>query len=471
MPPAPTSVAERTAWGRQIRTQLPRSHHARWAPAKQRPDPVALLEEQAATRVEELVPVRHRRMLASPFAFYRGAALVMASDLSTQPHTGLTVQLCGDAHLNNFGVFASPERQLVFDINDFDETLPGPWEWDVKRLAASFEIAGRERGFSAEERRSIIESGVREYRRRMRQSASLSSLDVWYAHLSSAEIEDLIRAEVRRQRLTKGEARAILASLEKARRRDSARVFSRRARDVEGDLVFVPEPPFIVPIEDLLPPGVTRERHEQSMRRLLRSYRRTLAHQHHPIDAFNYLHLARKVVGVGSVGTRCWLLLMMDRDTGDPLILQAKEAQPSVLERFVGASEFANSGRRVVVGQNLMQAASDIFLGWVRVRDLDGERRDYYVRQYHDWKGCIDVATPAGASSAILYAELCGASLARAHARSGDRMAIAGYLGRSDSFDRAMAAFAAGYADQNERDYEAFTAAVRAGRVKAAAES
>ncbi len=414
--------------------------------------------------------MRYGRMLVSPFTFYRGAALVMASDLSSGPHTGLTVQLCGDAHLGNFGVFASPERQLMFDINDFDETLPGPWEWDLKRLVASFEIAGRERGFSAPDRRSIIESGVREYRRWMRQSVKLGTLDVWYAHLTSVEILELIHAEVRRKRLTEGDARAILAALDKARRRDSARVFSRRARDVEGDLVFQPEPPFIVPIEDLLPPGMTRERSERSMRRILRAYRRTLAHQHHPVEAFHYLHLARKVVGVGSVGTRCWLLLMMGHDRGDPLILQAKEAQPSVLERFLGPSEFANSGRRVVAGQHFMQAASDIFLGWVRVRDLDGEWRDYYLRQYHDWKGCIDVETPSGVPSAIFYAELCGAALARAHARSGDRMAIAGYLGRGAGFDRAMSGFAAAYADQNERDYEVFAAAVRSGRIEASAE-
>jgi uncharacterized protein (DUF2252 family) len=464
---APSSIADSRARGRAARAQLPRSRHGRWTPGEDRPDPVDLLEEQALTRVGELVPTRYGRMLASPFAFYRGAALVMASDLSAQPHTGLNVQLCGDAHLANFGVFASPERQLLFDINDFDETLPGPWEWDVKRLAASFEIAGRERGFAPDDRRSIVESAVREYRRRIRRSVRLSTLEVWYAHVASSDILELIRAEVRHNRLGRGEARAILRDLDKARRRDSARVFSRRTRDLAGDLVFVPEPPFIVPVEDLLPAGVSRDRSDQTMRRLLRAYRRTLTHQHHPIQAFHYLHLARKVVGVGSVGTRCWLLLMMGAGEGDPLVLQAKEAQPSVLERFLGPSEFANRGQRVVVGQQLMQTASDIFLGWVRVRDLDGEMRDYYLRQYHDWKGSLDIGT-MGVPSATLYAELCGAALARAHARSGDRIAIARYLGKGDGFDRAMAGFAAAYGDQNERDYKTFTEAVRTGRIEAA---
>ncbi|MFZ0218344.1 MAG: DUF2252 domain-containing protein [Candidatus Dormiibacterota bacterium] len=462
------SVEERVTRGREARRRLARSDHGRWAPAAARPDPVSLLQEQGETREAELVPVRHGRMLVSPFAFYRGAALIMASDLSATPHTGLDVQLCGDAHLGNFGVFASPERQLMFDINDFDETLNGPWEWDVKRLAASFEIAGRDRGFSAADRRAIVRAGVKEYQLHMGRAAEMGTLDVWYAHMENAEMLDLVKNEVRKKRLRKREAREILTSIAKARTRDSARAFSKSARDVDGDLLFVPQPPLIVPIEELLPPGRAREQHAESIRRLIRTYRRTLAHEHHPLEAFQYLHMARKVVGVGSVGTRCWIMLMVGRDTGDPLILQAKEAQQSVLERFLGTSSFANHGQRVVVGQRLMQAASDIVLGWVRVRDFDGETRDYYVRQFHDWKGSLDIDS-MGVPAAILYAELCGGTLARAHARSGDRVAIAAYLGSGDAFERGIADFCVAYADQNERDHQAFADAVSSGRIEATA--
>lgn len=459
-------MSDRAALGREARRQVPRSAQGTWEAPAGRPDPVALLERQAGTRVAELIPLRHGRMLASPFAFYRGGALIMAADLASRPHTGLTVQLCGDAHLSNFGVFASPERQLLFDINDFDETLPGPWEWDVKRLAASFEIAGRERGFSAADRRTIVAATVGEYRQQLRRSAGQSVLEVWYAHVTSAEISELISVELRRGRLGRQEARRILAQMEKARRRDHARAFSRRVRDRDGDLQFVPQPPLLVRIEDLLPSGKDREEHEQTMQRILHAYRRTLGQDHHPVDEFRYLHLARAVVGVGSVGTRCWLLLMKGHDDRDPLILQAKEAPPSVLEAFVGPNRLANNGRRVVAGQRLMQAAGDIFVGWVRVRDLDGEQRDYYVRQFHDWKGSLDIETMR-VPAAILYGELCGAALARAHARSGDRVAIASYLGAGDGFDRAMTQFAASYADQNERDYEDFRKAIASGRIKA----
>ncbi len=428
---------------------------------------MALLEAQGETRVRELLPTRYGRMLVSPFAFYRGAAAIMASDLSTRPHTGLNAQLCGDAHLGNFGVFASPERQLLFDINDFDETLPGPWEWDVLRLAASFEIAGRERGFGAGDRRTIVGAGAREYREQMRRSAEMGTLEVWYAHVAAAEIEDLISTEVARKRLGKKEGRDILTDLRKARTRDSPRAFAKRAQEKDGELRFIAQPPLIVPVEDLWPPGYSRERSEQSMRRLLGAYRRTLARAHHPIEEFRYLHMARKIVGVGSVGTRCWIMLMLGRDSGDPLILQAKEAQASVLERFLGPSRLPNHGQRIVVGQHVMQAASDIFLGWVRVHDLDGELRDYYVRQFHDWKAGLDIEAMSP-SGAVLYAELCGATLARAHARSGDRIGIAAYLGRGDDFDRAVASFVSAYADQNERDYEIFRTAVAAGRIEAA---
>ncbi|HVN60312.1 MAG TPA: DUF2252 domain-containing protein [Gaiellaceae bacterium] len=460
------TVDERIARGRDERAAVPRSSHGSWEPAADRSDPIALLEEQAASRVPALVPIRYGRMLESPLAFYRGAALIMAADLAATPHSEINVQLCGDAHLSNFGVFGSPERKLMFDINDFDETLPGPWEWDVKRLAASVEIVGRALGFSPSDRRDAVTACVADYRGQMRTSAEMSTLDVWYDHMDAEMIKDWLNGEVSAKRLGKREARESAEDLEKARERDHHRVFRKRTGEVDGELRIVADPPLIVPIEDLTEPGTTPAQIDLSMRKLIVSYRRTLARYHHPIEEFEYVHAAHKVVGVGSVGTRAWILLMVGRDEDDPLFLQAKEAQASVLERFVGVSEHANHGQRVVVGQRLMQAASDIFLGWVRVRDLDGRPRDYYVRQLHDWKGGVDVETmrPAGAT---VYGRLCGATLARAHARWGDRLAIASYLGKGDAFDEAIADFSAAYADQNERDYESFVRAVESGRLEA----
>ena len=403
-------------------------------------------------------------MLVSPGTFYRGAALIMASDLAATPRSGVTVQLCGDAHLSNFGLFGTPERQLVFDINDFDETLPGPWEWDVKRLAASFEVAGRDLGFAPADRRAIVTAGVREYRERMREAASMSTLDAWYAHLNIDEVTQWMSAEVSKKRLGKREEKEAARDIAKARTRDSVRVFSRRTGTVDGELRIVRDPPLIMPIEDLvLSPEVRRET-ERSIGRLIQSYRRTLSHEHHPIEEFRYVHMARKVVGVGSVGTRCWIFLMEGRDQHDPLFLQAKEAQASVLERFVGPSEYSHHGQRIVAGQHLMQAATDIFLGWQRVTDIDHQSHDYYIRQFHDWKGSIDVDT-LRVPGATLYARLCATALARAHARWGDRIAIASYLGRGDAFDEAIADFSVAYADQNEQDYEALAAAVRSGRL------
>jgi uncharacterized protein (DUF2252 family) len=463
---ADLSLADRVARGKAARRVSPRSGHAAWKPAAGRPDPVALLQEQAATRVPELVPIRYGRMLVSPGTFYRGGALIMASDLATSPHSDVNVQLCGDAHLSNFGVFGSPERQLIFDINDFDETLPGPWEWDVKRLAASFEVAGRDLGFTAADRRAIVTTGVREYRGQMRRSARMRTLDSWYAHLNVDEITSRIAAEVSSKRLGKKEAKEAMRDLAKARTRDSVRVLARRAGKVEGELRIVRDSPLITPLEDLVLSAEARDQVERSVRKLIGSYRRTLAHDHHPIEEFHYVHMARKVVGVGSVGTRCWIFLMAGRDNTDPLFLQAKEAQPSVLERFAGPSTLHQHGERVVVGQRLMQAASDIFLGWLRVTDLDGQRRDYYVRQFHDWKGSAEVETMR-VPGATLYARMCGATLARAHARWGDRIAIASYLGPGDVFDRAIADFAVAYADQNERDYDALARAVKSGRIPA----
>jgi len=457
---------ERVARGKNARAQAPRSSHGRWRPAGDRPDPIALLEEQAESRVPELVPIRYGRMLVSPGTFYRGAALIMASDLAPTPRSGVTVQVCGDAHLSNFGLFASPERQLMFDINDFDETLPGPWEWDVKRLAASFEVAGRDLGFSASKRRDIVRAGVREYRERMREAAKMGTLDVWYAHLNIDEVTAWMNDEVSGKRLGKKEGKETERDIAKARTRNSVRVFSKRAGEVGGELRIVRDAPLITPIEDLILSRSERAGFEKNVAKLIRSYRRTLAQEHHPIEEFRYVHMARKVVGVGSVGTRCWLMLMVGRDEEDPLFLQAKEAQASVLERFVGKSEYENHGRRIVAGQHLMQAATDIFLGWQRTIDIDKQTRDYYLRQFHDWKGGVQVET-LRVPGATLYARLCGTALARAHARWGDRIAIASYLGGGESFDRAIADFSAAYADQNEQDYEALLKAVKSGRLPA----
>jgi uncharacterized protein (DUF2252 family) len=453
---------ERAARGKAARNEVPRSSHGHWEPAVNRPDPVELLEEQGVTRVPELVPIRYGRMLVSPFTFYRGAALIMAADLATTPRSGLHVQVCGDAHLSNFGVFASPERQLVFDINDFDETLPGPWEWDVKRLAASFEIAGRDRGFTPADRRAIVLTMAEAYRTRMKQAAGMRNLDIWYAHI---EVEALF--EQLRNMATKKQRAKTRANLAKARTRDSMQAFAKLTHEVGGERQIIADPPLIIPIEDLLPVGRERDEIEGEVRGIIMSYRRTLeSDRRHLMEDFHYRHMARKVVGVGSVGTRAWILLMLGRDDQDPLFLQAKEAQESVLERFVGKSQYANSGQRVVAGQRLMQAASDIFLGWDRLTGIDGQTRDFYIRQLRDWKGSADVDTMSS-SVMTLYARICAATLARAHARSGDRIAIASYLGNSDVFDRAIADFSSAYADQNERDYQTLAQAVDSGRVVA----
>ena len=454
------------ARGKDARPLAPRSSHGRWAPSVNRSDPIALLEEQAASRVPELVPIRYGRMLVSPFTFFRGAALIMAADLADTPDSGITVQCCGDAHLSNFGVFGSPERQLMFDINDFDETLPGPWEWDVKRLAASFEVAGRDRGFSPDDRRTVVRAVVGEYRKTMRAAAASGTLDVWYSHMEVGEMLRWIRTEDDDKRLDKKRPGDAVLDVAKARTRDSLRAFKKLTEQRDGDIRFVKDPPLIVPLEDLVLSDKARQQTERSLRKLIKRYRRTLADEHHPLEEFRYLHMARKVVGVGSVGTRAWVFLMMGVDEADPLILQAKEAQASVLERFAGRSAYDNHGQRVVVGQRLMQTASDIFLGWQRVKDIDGQSRDYYIRQLHDWKGSAHVDT-LRVSGAIRYARMCGATLARAHARSGDWIAIASYLGKGDRFDEAIAEFSMAYADQNERDYEALVRAVHSGRVAA----
>jgi uncharacterized protein (DUF2252 family) len=450
---------ERAALGRAARTRVPRSSHAAFEPAPDRADPVALLEEQAATRVPDLVPIRYGRMLTSPFAFLRGASLIMAADLAGTPRSGLGAQLCGDAHLSNFGVFASPERQLVFDLNDFDETLPGPWEWDVKRLVASLEVAGRGNGFSPAQRRTAVLAAAAEYREAMATFAQMRNLDVWYASVTVDRLKPTIEAVV--DPVTLKRTNKFLA---KAKTRDHLQAFAKLVRMDDGEPRFVSDPPLLVPVDDLLAPGLA-QRLEDQVVAALRGYSRSLASdRRHLFDDYRFVELARKVVGVGSVGTRAWVALMLGRDAEDPLILQVKEAERSVLERFTRRSRYANQGQRVVAGQRLMQASSDIFLGWQRVVDLEGAPRDCYVRQLRDWKGSVEIEQ-MHPEAMTAYGALCGWTLARAHARSGDRIAIAAYLGAGDAFDRALTSFAARYADQNERDHAALQAAADSGRI------
>ncbi len=451
---------ERRVRGKAARAEVPRESHAQWQPSADRPDPVALLESQAVNRVPDLVPVRWGRMMETPFTYYRGAALPMASDLASTPASGIIVQACGDAHLSNFGLFGSPERKLLFDVNDFDETLPAPWEWDVKRLAASLEVAARENGFSDKERRKIALSSAARYRQTMRQLSGEGNLGVWYTQVDIDEFRARFGGmlkESQRRKLDKG--------LAKARTRDSMQELQKLTQIEDGQPRIISDPPIIVPIRDLLSELGRAVDVEKELKDLVAKYRRTLqADRRVLLEQYDFTDMARKVVGVGSVGTRCWIILMLGRDESDPLFLQVKEAEESVLARFAGSSKYANEGERVVNGQRLMQAASDIFLGWQRVTGMDNKLRDFYVRQLRDWKFSLDIATliPRGLR---MYGELCGGTLARAHARSGDEIAIASYLGNSDVFENAIADFAAAYADQNEADFEAFTAAIASGRL------
>ena len=460
-PVAHATLEARSERGRSIREQVPRSTIASWEATGERADPVDLLERQATTREPSLVPLRYGRMLASSFAFYRGGALVMAADLATLPNTGLTVQLCGDAHLANFGVYAAPDRQLVFSLNDFDETLPGPFEWDVARLAASFEIAARHRAIAQPRRSKIVAAAVRSYRRAMHDFATMTTLDLWYERLDVDEIGERLGEDA-----TSDERKRFAQAIRKARSKNSLRAMEKLTEVVDGRLKFRSDPPTLVPIEELTPPD-EQETMPDRVGAVLASYRSTLStDRQHLFDRYRYVHLARKVVGVGSVGTRAWVFLLVGRDSDDPLLLQAKEAQTSVLEEFLGPSEFETSGQRIVAGQRLMQSASDIFLGWHRGIGLDGVERDFFVRQLWDAKGSADLET-IDASSLKIYASVCGWTLALAHARSGDAAAIAGYLGQRDRFDRAMVEFADRYADQNERDHAALRRAVDDGRVAA----
>jgi len=411
----------------------------------------------------DLVPVRWGRMLASPFAYYRGAALPMASDLAGTPVSGLPVQACGDAHLSNFGIFGSAERRLIFDLNDFDETLPGPWEWDVKRLAASMEVAARHNDFAGKERRQIVMATVAKYRQAMRDFARMTNLSVWYAHADMDRVVSDLDAQLdRRQR------KRVSKSLIQARTRDSMQELAKLTRVVDGRPRIISDPPLVVPVDDLVPSQVDRKALVALITDLLSKYRRTLETDRRMLlEQFEFADMARKVVGVGSVGTRCWIVLMLGRDPDDPLFLQVKEAEESVLSHFVGASKYPNHGQRVVAGQRLMQASSDIFLGWQRNEDgFDGQPHDFYIRQLRDWKFSFDIQAliPRGMQ---LYGQLCGWTLARAHARSGDRIAIGAYLGGSDVFDQAVTQFAAAYADQNERDFQSLVQAVADGRINA----
>jgi uncharacterized protein (DUF2252 family) len=460
----PGSPDERAAAGKAARTTTPRSSHGEWEPAGDRPDPVELLEHQAGSRVGQLVPLRYGRMLVSPFTFYRGAAAVMAADLASTPRSGFETQLCGDAHLSNFGAFASPERRLVFDLNDFDETLPGPWEWDVKRLVASFSLAGRDRGFGGDECRGIVLAAAREYRETMRRLARMGNLESWYQQLDAEAIAaGWVNAVGGKQR------KAFERNVAKARAKDSERAFSKLVEEVDGKLRIISNPPLIVPIEELAEEARGADV-EALVRHVLSEYRDSLPVERRSlIDGYRLIDVAFKVVGVGSVGTRAWIALLLGRDQRDPLFLQIKEAQRSVLEPYTASSEFDAQGERVVHGQRLMQAASDPLLGWVRSKGIDGERRDFYVRQLWDWKGSVRVDS-MDARGLTAYAEICGMTLAHAHARGGDRIAIGAYLGRSDVFDRSMVEFAEAYADQSERDYAELKAAVDEGRVEAMAE-
>jgi uncharacterized protein (DUF2252 family) len=456
------SVADRVARGKDARAEVPRSEHAVFEPSPTRADPIELLEEQAKTRVPQLVPIRYGRMLVSPFTFYRGAATLMAHDMAGTPRSGLVVQCCGDAHLSNFGVFASPERELVFDVNDFDETLPGPWEWDVKRLSASMLIAAEDDGFPRKDQHRIVLDTVGSYRSAMRKFAGMSTLEVWYSHLDI----DATVAEFGGQYKHKMVKRTD-KELAKARTKDSTTALSKLTEVVDGEVRIVDESPLIVPLSKLAA-GDQREAIREDLRRLIRAYRDTLELDRRALfEKFELHDVARKVVGVGSVGTRCWIALMLARGGRDPLFLQIKEADASVLEPLLGASGFRNHGERVIAGQRLMQADSDIFLGWLHNKvGIDDQPHDFYVRQLKDWKGSAEIEqmNPSGMAA---YGRLCGSTLARAHARTGDPIAIGSYLGGGRSFDHAILEFSKAYAKQNQSDYDEITRAVKSGRIAA----
>jgi uncharacterized protein (DUF2252 family) len=439
----------REARGKTARKQMPRSSHGKWAPGSTRRDPVELLEEQEWDRMQELIPTRHGRMLASAFAFYRGAAVIQAADLASGPSTGLLVQCCGDAHLSNFGGYHAPDRALVFGLNDFDETNHGPFEWDVKRLATSFELAGRATGIDPKKRRAIVRRTVRAYRDAMAEFATMRNIDIWYSRIDVPGIMERWRS-----RVTKKEFRRFEKNIAKAERKDSLKAFAKLTERVGDEYRIVHDPPLLVPIRELyaeVDPETTLEwLHER-----FRVYVDSLQHDRRRlVDGYRLVDAARKVVGVGSVGTRSWVLLLTGRDDDDPLFLQVKEATASVLEQHTGTSGFANSGQRVVEGQRLLQASSDILLGWFGTSDIDGVERDYYIRQLWDGKMSANYESMSEAQFKVL-GQLCGWTLARGHARSGDPIAVASYMGSGRVFDDAIADYAAAYADQNQLDFKA----------------
>ena len=465
------SAEERKARGKASREKTPPSSHSGWKPAADRPDPVALLEEQNLTREQDLVPVRHGRMLVSPFTFYRGAAKIMAADLKDTPRAGLTAQLCGDAHVSNFGIFASPERALLFDLNDFDETLPGPFEYDVKRMAASFTIAARNNGLTKAEAHDVTLASVKAYREAMAEFAQMRTMDIWYAHLSEQELMAALNTavgtqkdKVQKKEAKEGEKAAKKGAL-KARTRDSLQALSKLAEHVDGNYRIVSQPPIVIPARELSASiGYSADELQHMIHEQFRAYRTTLQDdRRHLLERFEIIDMARKVVGVGSVGTRAFIVLLQGRDEQDPLFLQIKEATASVLEDHLPKSRYKQHGERVVQGQRMMQAASDIYLGWTKGVEAN---RWLYWRQLRDMKFSVDVES-LKAFGLTFLARQCGWTLARAHARSGDPIAIAGYLGKSDAFDRSITDFSERYADQNEQDYQAFADAVKSGRLEA----
>ncbi len=475
------SADERKAEGADARGRTPPSSHRGWRPAEDRPDPVALLEEQNTTREPDLVPVRHGRMMVSPFTFYRGAAKIMAADLKDTPTAGLVVQLCGDAHLSNFGVFASPERKLLFDLNDFDETLPGPFEYDVKRMAASFTIAARNNGFSKADTQASTLASVAAYRQAMAEFAQMRTMDIWYAHLTEDDVMAAVRgvvtetekgggkkAKAKHKQQVKAAKKAEKTAEKtraKAHTRDSLQALSKLGEVVDGRYRIVSQPPLVVPARELEAAyGMSSKEVSKAVGEQLRAYRATLQDDRRQLlERFEVVDMARKVVGVGSVGTRAFIVLLQGRDTADPLFLQVKEATASVLEDHLPKSRYQQPGERVVQGQRMMQAASDIFLGWTRGVDV---QRHFYWRQLRDMKGSalVEAMSPLGLT---FYARICGWTLARAHARSGDPVALSEYLGDDDAFDRSITDFSQRYADQNEQDFQDFVKAVRSGRIEA----
>ena len=456
------SPSERAQRGKGARALVPRVDQGDYDTSTRTFDPIDVLERQSATRVPELVPLRYSRMSESPFRFYRGAAALMAADLARTPNSGLSAQLCGDAHMLNFRLLGSTERRLVFDINDFDETLPGPWEWDVKRLATSIVIAGRANGYPKRLRDTMVRATVRSYREAMHRFAAMRNLDLWYSSIDADQIAGLAKQQLAK----KGQAR-LSKTMVQAKSRDSLQAFEKLTEMVGGQRRIIADPPLIMPIDRLLP-DVERQSFEATIGDLLDRYGRSLSSERrHLLAQFRFVDMARKVVGVGSVGTRCWIILMLGRDDEDPLLMQVKEASESVLAEHVGASGYENQGQRVVAGQRLVQVAGDMLLGWDRVEGIDGQQRDFYVRQLKDWKA-IPVAEEMLPEGMQAFGLLCGATLARAHARSGDRIAIASYLGKGDVFDRAVVRFAEAYADQNEKDHAALLAAASSGRVQVA---